>query len=90
MTCFTVFLIISLFGLVLEIEYICAKIQEKSHMQMVDWFLLFRLLPASGAQSDVHPTFNQEVEGSIPAGSSNTLLWRLIMKYFLQSFSPFC
>ena len=40
------------------------------------------------AQSDVCPTGDQ-VAGSIPAGSGNILTWRLIMKYFLWSFSPF-
>ena len=36
-----------------------------------------------------HPTGNQEVTGSTPAEVGNILSWRLIMKYFLQSFSPF-
>ena len=35
------------------------------------------------------PTGDQEVAGSTPTEVSNILLWRLIMKYFLQSFSPF-
>ena len=35
------------------------------------------------------PTEDQEVAGSIPAEVGNILSWRLIMKYFLQSFSPF-
>ena len=34
------------------------------------------------AQSDAHPTGDQEVAGSIPAGYGNILPWRLIMKYF--------
>ena len=34
-------------------------------------------------------TGDQEVAGSTPAEVGNSLLWRLIMKYFLQSFSPF-
>ena len=42
------------------------------------------------AQSDVCLTGNQEVTGSVPARSGNILSWRLIMKYFLWSFSPFC
>ena len=41
------------------------------------------------AQVDVHTTCNQEVTGLIPARSGNILSWRLIMKYFLWSFSPF-
>ena len=36
------------------------------------------------------PTGDQEVAGSTPAEVGNILSWRLIMKYFLQSFSPFC
>ena len=35
------------------------------------------------------PTGDQEVAGSTPAEVGNILLWRLIMKYFLWSFSPF-
>ena len=34
-------------------------------------------------------TGDQEVAGSTPAEVGNILSWRLIMKYFLQSFSPF-
>ena len=40
----------------------------------------------SVAQSHVSPTGDQEVTGLIPAGPGNILSWRLIMKYFLQSF----
>ena len=36
------------------------------------------------------PTGDQEVAGSTPAKVGNILSWRLIMKYFLWSFSPFC
>ena len=35
------------------------------------------------------PTGDQEVAGSTPAEVGKILSWRLIMKYFLQSFSPF-
>ena len=35
------------------------------------------------------PTGDQEVAGSTPAKDGNILSWRLIMKYFLRSFSPF-
>ena len=35
------------------------------------------------------PTGDQEVVGSTPAEVSNILSWRLIMNYFLRSFSPF-
>ena len=44
---------------------------------------------ASVAQLDAHPTGDQEVMGSTPAKVGNILSWRLIMKYFLWSFSPF-
>ena len=33
---------------------------------------------------------DQEVGGSTPAEVGNILSWRLIMKYFLRLFSPFC
>ena len=36
------------------------------------------------------PTGDQEVAGSTPAKVGNILSWRLIMKYFLRSVSPFC
>ena len=39
------------------------------------------------AQSGVRTTGDQEVAGSILTGSSNILSWRLIMEYFLWSFS---
>ena len=42
----------------------------------------------SVAQLDARMTGDQ-VAGSTPAEVSNILLWRLIMKYFLRSFSPF-
>ena len=35
------------------------------------------------------PTGDQEVAGSTLAEVGNILSWRLIMKYFLRSFSPF-
>ena len=35
------------------------------------------------------PTGDQEVVGSTPAEVGNILSWRLIVKYFLRSFSPF-
>ena len=35
------------------------------------------------------PTGDQEVAVSTPAEVGNILSWRLIMKYFLRSFSPF-
>ena len=37
-----------------------------------------------------HLTGDQEVTGSNPTEIGNILSWRLIMKYFLRSFSPFC
>ena len=36
-----------------------------------------------------HPIGDQEVAGSTPAEVGNILSWRLIVKYFLRSFSPF-
>ena len=48
-----------------------------------------RTVPASVAQLDARPTGDQEVAGSTPAEVGNILSWRLIMKYFLRSFSSF-
>ena len=45
--------------------------------------------PALVAQLDAPSTGDQEVAGSTPAEVGNILSWRLIMKYFLRSFSPF-
>ena len=44
--------------------------------------------PASVAQSDAYLIGDQEVVGSIPSGSGNIILLKLIMEYFLWSFSP--
>ena len=41
------------------------------------------------AELDACPTGDQEVAGSISVWYSNILSWRLIINYFLQSFSPF-
>ena len=35
-------------------------------------------------QLDACSTGDQEVEGSIPAGSGNIISWRLIMEYFIS------
>ena len=43
-----------------------------------------------GGSLDAHLTGDQEVAGSTPAGSATFFRGDLIMKYFLQSFSPFC
>ena len=44
---------------------------------------------ASVAKLDVRPAGDQEIVGSTPTEVGNILSWRLIMKYFLRSFSPF-
>ena len=44
---------------------------------------------AHGQIPSRRPTGDQEVAGSTPAEVGNILSWRLIMKYFLRSFSPF-
>ena len=41
------------------------------------------------AELDARLTGDQEVMGSTPAEVGNILSWRLIIKYFLRSFSPF-
>ena len=54
------------------------------------WSLTSNLcLPALVTKSDARSIGDQKVAGLIPAGSGNILMWRLIMKYFLQPFSPF-
>ena len=45
---------------------------------------------ASVTQLDVRPTGDQEVASSSSARSATFLHGNLIMKYFLQLFSPFC
>ena len=47
-------------------------------------------LPVLVVQLNARPTGDQEIAGSIPAGSGNILSCRLITKYFLRSFSSFC
>ena len=42
-----------------------------------------------GSVADACPTGDQEVEGSTAAESATFFRGDLIMKYFLQSFSPF-
>ena len=51
-----------------------------------NYLIIFEL--ASVAQSDAYQNGNKEVAGSILPGLSK-LLWRIVMKYFLWSFSPF-
>ena len=41
------------------------------------------------AQLNARPTADQEVVGSNPGEVGNILSWRLIMNYFLRSFSQF-
>ena len=41
------------------------------------------------AQLDLHPTGDQEVAGSIPAGSATFFCGDLTIEYFLRSFFPF-
>ena len=48
-----------------------------------------RKLSALVAQLDSHPTGDQEVVGSTPAGSATFFREELIMKYFLLSFFSF-
>ena len=51
---------------------------------------LFLSKLASVSQLDARPTGVQEVAGLTPAGLATLFHGDLIMKYFLQSFSPFC
>ena len=70
---------------------------DKVHLLPVDVTKYCR--PASVAHLDAHLTRDQEVAvstpdqevmGLTPAKVGNILSWRLSMKYFLRSFSPFC
>ena len=59
----------------------------KSHLYTdVYYYILLLMYEAS---ADERPTGDQEVAGSTPAAVGNILSWRLTMKYFLRSFSPF-
>ena len=77
-------------------------ILEGRDSDSVEWFVFF--WQGMGTRSDLviytvyrprwlswmcRPTGDQEVAGSTPAEVGNILSWRLIMKYFLRSFSPF-
>ena len=46
-------------------------------------------MPALVAQLDASSNWRPGGRGFNPAEVSNILSWRLIMKYFLRSFSPF-
>ena len=48
------------------------------------------MMPTSVAQLDACLTDDQEVANSTPAGLAIFFRGDLIMKYFVQSFSPFC
>ena len=61
---------------------------QTAYMQANQALLSLRK-PALVAQSDARPAGDQEVAASIPTGSGNIHFERLIMKYFLWSFSPF-
>ena len=67
--------------------------QECSLGDSLPKFKLFSKMAASQPRrlSSMHcPTGDQEVEASTPAEVGNIISWRLIVKYFLRSFSPFC
>ena len=60
------------------VKIIWACFRDVISVHSLSVYKLSRL--ASVAQSDACPTGDKEVAGSIPAGSGNILLWRLIMK----------
>ena len=66
------------------------QVKEEEKTQIILFFLLdLQLLTREAWLSWMHrPTGDQEVVGSTPAEVGNILSWRLIMKYFLRSFSP--
>ena len=59
--------------------YICISTNNSDTFYSWPWWLSWMRCP----------TGDQEVTGSTPAEVGNILSWRLIMKYFLRSFSPF-
>ena len=64
---------------VIRYLYLKGKTSKVIHGELRPWWLGWMC----------HPTGDQEVAGSTPAEIGNILPWRLIMKYFLRSFSPF-
>ena len=69
----------------MDVTYAIAKVYVNERNDVIErhsW-------PASVAQLDARPTGDQEFAGLTPAEVSNILSWRLIMKSFLRSFSPF-
>ena len=54
------------------------------------WYAFWAKKSASVAQLDAPSDWRPGGPGLTPAEVGNILSWRLIMKYFLQSFSPFC
>ena len=60
------------------------------HKQIVP-YCIYSNLPASVAPLDAHRTDHQEVAGSTPPGRHLATVFSgdLIMKYFLQSLSPY-
>ena len=63
------------------------SIGGSDNMQLKYMYLFYRPRWLSWMR---RPTGNQEVAGSTLAEVGNILSWRLIMKYFLRSFSHFC
>ena len=66
---------------VLHMCYVCVKL----YAYVTIYYVFVRVTYAYW----LRPTGDQEVAGSTPAEVGNILSWRLIMKYFLRSFSPF-
>ena len=70
---------------------------EKSYLHLIEQlvkvclgFIILRSFSAGlGGSVGCAVRRDQEVAGSTPAEVGNILSWRLIMKYFLRSFSPF-
>ena len=68
---------------------LCWKLSKKSSFGPYYPKIYLVSNTASMAQLDARLTGDQEVAGSTPPEVGNILSWRLIMKYFLRSFSPF-
>ena len=60
-----------------------------SYLELLLETIYATVLPASVAQLDAPSNWRPGGRGFNPAEVGNILSWRLIVKYFLRSFSPF-
>ena len=65
------------------------KVEQRAVIPKIIGGFYPKLKPASVAQLDAPSDWRPGGRGFNPAEVGNILSWRLIMKYFLRSFSPF-